>query len=455
MNRLAAATLVSATLAACALPFACSSGDPAKPDPAPLADGGPPPSTSYDANVPFFCDLPGSIRFDGKTKTTVPGASGLPDLSWVTPPKGFCVHYFGTVGNARSLRFAPGGELFVTSPTRGTTGGGSNGKNAILVLPDDDRDGLADTQKPFLSNLPATQGMAFDTRRGLFFYQDDQKLLAVPYKTGDRTPSATPAELTTISIYYSAIHWPRGIDIADDGTVYVTNGSDQGESCDQGHPFRGGVLALEETDGGVTPGGRPICKGFRNPIYLRCGRGHDKCFVTELTRDYSWKEGGREKLVPIREGDDWGYPCCATKDVPFPDVFPKPDCSGVAAEDVAFYVADTPMGFDFEPGRWPDPWKNRVVIAQHGQFGTWIGAKVVAVEMDTATGLPRNGGTLLPDGGQGNTGALIDFATGWDDGKLDHGRPADVTFAQDGRMFLADDNQGLVMWFAPVDLPKP
>jgi hypothetical protein len=47
---------------------------------------------------------------------------------------------------------------------------------------------------------------------------------------------------------------------------------------------------------------------------------------------------------------------------------------------------------------------------------------------------------------------MLDFATGWDDGHQDHGRPAPIAFAPDGRLFLGDDQQGAVLWIAPIDL---
>jgi hypothetical protein len=46
--------------------------------------------------------------------------------------------------------------------------------------------------------------------------------------------------------------------------------------------------------------------------------------------------------------------------------------------------------------------------------------------------------------------AMVDFATGWDDGKNDHGRPAALTFAPDGRMFVGNDIDGTIVWIAPV-----
>jgi len=53
------------------------------------------------------------------------------------------------------------------------------------------------------------------------------------------------------------------------------------------------------------------------------------------------------------------------------------------------------------------------------------------------------------DGGV-NTGNMVDFATGWENAVPTHGRPADVTFAPDGRMFVANDVAGEIFWIAPI-----
>jgi len=33
---------------------------------------------------------------------------------------------------------------------------------------------------------------------------------------------------------------------------------------------------------------------------------------------------------------------------------------------------------------------------------------------------------------------------------MDHGRPAAIAFAPDGRMFVGNDINGLIVWIAPV-----
>jgi glucose/arabinose dehydrogenase len=422
-------------------PADASASPPADASASPPADASASPPGEPDGSILHPCTLPGSIQHTASGAVVVPGGGAGPDLGFIQVPVGFCVHYYGTVPDARQLRFAPGGELFVASPTTATTGG-VGGLAAIVVLPDDDRDGVADSTLTYLGSLPSTQGLLFTG--GFLYYQDATRIMRVPYATGDRTPSGTSQQVADITVYTSTLHWPKTLDVADDGTLYVGNGGDQGETCEPTHPFHGGILALDGS-----PGGAPVAKGLRNPIAVRCARGHDHCFAVELGKDSSMApDFGREKIVPIRQGDDWGFPCCATQNTPYAGITPVPDCSGVAAESDAFYIGDTPFGIDFESGLWPAPWTGYGIVTLHGSFGLWTGERVVGVAMDPTTGMPVSGSDL--EGG--DTGGLVDFATGWDDGLFDHGRPASVTFSRDGRLFIGNDNDGTIVWIAPMTL---
>jgi len=426
---LASALAMSLSLLACHGPVAPTDGGVA-------GDGGP----SRD-----WCALPGTWQFRDAGATLVPGGrDGGDDLAYLMLLPGFCAHRYGQVGNARQLRFAPGGELFVASPTQLTTGGGPGGESAIVILPDDDRDGEADAPITFLGNLPQTQGMLF-ARDHFFYYQDGTQIMRMPYQAGDRAPR--PAQqVADIQFYVSPLHWPKPLAQADDGTIYVGNGGDQGDACassDPSHPFHGGILALEG-DGGV----RQVAKGLRNPIGMRCARGHDRCFACELAKDYTGDEGGREKLIPIRQGDDWGFPCCASRGLPYADSPIGADCSGVTADTDSFTIGDTPMDVDFEPGLWGPPWTGAAFVSLHGAYTTWQGARIVSVAMDPRTGLPEPGTTL--DGGR-PTGAMRGFAAGWyEDVNHAHGRPSALAFSRDGRLFVANDATGEIIWIAQM-----
>ena len=419
-----------------------------------------------DAGPANPCSLPGSVVFTANGTTTVPGGSpSWPSLSFLHLPAGFCAHYYGTVGDARQLRFAPGGELFVASPSAASTGGGCGGQNAFVVLPDDNLDGVADSALTFLSfgapsdctaqtHSATNQGMLFAT--GFFYYQDGNppgtKIFRVPYKAGDRKPSGASEQVADVNVYTSPLHWPKTMDIADDGTLYVGNGGDQGEACDPSHPFHGGIVQIDPAPGGPSPGGVQTAKGFRNPIAIRCQRGHNQCFALELAKDYTYGKGGREKVVLIRKGDDWGYPCCATQGLAYTDSPPGTDCSGAASDTTSFYIGDTPFGVDFEGGSWPSPWTHQMFIALHGAAGSWQGARIVAVATDPSTGMPLPGSNMNNE--LVNTGSLTDFATGWYDttkmANTGQGRPAALAFSGDGRLFVANDNNGIIFWIAPV-----
>jgi glucose/arabinose dehydrogenase len=45
---------------------------------------------------------------------------------------------------------------------------------------------------------------------------------------------------------------------------------------------------------------------------------------------------------------------------------------------------------------------------------------------------------------------MTDFATGWDDGTLEHGRPTAIAFSDDGRLFVGDDQKGVIFWIAAM-----
>jgi glucose/arabinose dehydrogenase len=437
-----------------ALMPACSSGSPGD-----SSDAG------HDATSPqeagpmpaggTFCALPGSVvhRTGGVTTVVPGGAASLPDLTWLQIPEGFCAHHFGVVPNARQIRFAPGGEAFVASPTTGTTGGGTGGLAAIVVVPDDNHDGVADGVDTFLDGLPSTQGLLFVP--GFFYYQDGEVIRKLAYARGQRQAPGPGTPAIDVTVHVSPLHWPKALDVADDGTIYVGNGSDQGEVCFGSRPFVGGILRIDGT-----PDGAEVAKGFRNPIAVRCQRGKNHCFVTELALDYSEPQGGREKLVLVQPGD-FGYPCCATTNVPYTDVQAEndagapagtPSCGNITPELAAFHIARTPFGIEFAPSTWPAPWGGRIIVSFHGAAGTWTGANVTALAVDSATGLPQPTTELgLAPGALPPTESM--FAAGWDDGKHDHGRPADMAVSSDGRLFLNNDTTGEILWVAPIDLP--
>lgn len=366
--------------------------------------------------------------------------------TWLHLPDGFCAHFYANVPETRLLRFAPNGDLFVASPSTGCAGGASGGLGAIVVLPDDNHDGVADGTVQYKSGLASTQGLLF--YGGYLYYQDGTTVMRTPYAAGDRAAPSTSEQMVDVTVYTSGTHWPKAIDADDNGNVFVTNGGDEGDACDatlaeSARPFHGGVLRIDGS-----PGGELIAKGLRNPIAIRCAKGTGTCFGLELARDFVPMYGSREKLFPVRKGDDWGFPCCATANMAYSDLAPAPSCTSVQPETGSFIIDHTPFDLDFEQGTWPGVWKSRVFVGLHGFVGSWQGARVVAIATDPKTGWP----VMSSEADPGTV--FSDFATGWYDDQAGsatgQGRPATVAFAPDGRLFVGNDINGDIFWIAPV-----
>jgi glucose/arabinose dehydrogenase len=425
----------------------------------------PPPPPPHDGPITFFSQLPGTLCFGaGGAETLVPGGLAAPTLTWLSLPEGFCAHYYAHVVTTRQIRFAPGGELFAASPATGTAGGAPTGLGQIIALADNNGDGYADGDVfPHSDGTPqnltvfttvasgSVQGLMFAP--GFFYYQDGTQIMKVAYASGQTSLTGTPTVAVDISTangrYVSSDHWPKTLDIADDGTIYVGNGGDQSQQCNASafptplSQITGGILKIDGT-----PGGNPVAQGFRNPIAVKCQKGHDLCFSTELALDGSGGSGGREKVVPIRQGDNWGFPCCATTGVAYDDIAGTPNCTGVTADTVALVIGDTPFGIDFETGVWPAPYTNNMLVVLHGEAGSLVGERVVAVPMDSDSGMP------VPSSDLGSS-TLPPFAGGWDGTMGAHGRPGAVAFATDGRAFIANDWNGDIFWVAPAGLKIP
>ena len=264
-----------------------------------------------------FCDLPGSVVWSGGRPAIVAGGPKLPDMTWLNLPDGFCAHYFGNVGNAAAPLRAR--REICSSPRRPRRRRRrAGGQGAIVVLPDDDLDGVADTPVTFQGSLGSTQGLLFDD--GYFYYQDGtRRSCGCPTPTGDRAPPAAAAQSRRHhGLHLVGLHWPKTLDIADDGTIYVGNGGDQGEACDPAAP----VPRRHPPASTARPAdGSSIAKGFRNPIAVRCAQGpQTPASRLELALDYSAGPGGREKLVPIHARATTGAsPAAPRKNLPYAD----------------------------------------------------------------------------------------------------------------------------------------
>jgi glucose/arabinose dehydrogenase len=432
-------------------PSADGAGDaPVAPDAPVIPDPAKPTCTTVDiapGTGAKFCELPGS---------------DVPDLQ--VPPE-FCIREFTTtpVKEARVIRFAPNGDLFVAAPSMQTPGGAVDGPGSIIVLPDDNGDGKADSTLTYAGpftrngkdcttleadpkNLSCVHGLVFSG--GYLYFTRSDEVRRVPYKAGDRAAPAATGELVATlgaAALLDAgggydIRWTHGLEQTKDGSLYVSRGRMDSSACSPDEMNKGAVFALHvETKAALPLAPELVADGFRNPMYLRCSPAScGECYASELTGDNWDGVGGKEKIALLAtNGESWGFPCCVGRGAPAPGFGPE-NCGSVGREQVAIPIHDTNFGLDFERGGFPEPYKHGLFVALHGVVTSFGGTGVVFVKADPVS--------LRP------TGAPTMFVKGF--GKP-FGRATDVTFAPDGRLFIADDTSGRIFWVAPRTLAAP
>jgi glucose/arabinose dehydrogenase len=374
------------------------------------------------------------VPYDGSTEGTF---CALPDNMppGVAVPDGFCIRRYARIGHPRVLAFAPNGDLFVASPSNVGPGGTGPGVGAIMVFPDDNRDGLADTPVRFLGGVDSVHGLLFDA--GSLYYTLQIGVYRTGYTMGARMATAEHGASTRVADLSDSIRWTHTLARATDGALYVTMGQHDNSTCPAPNPRVGSVLRIGE---GMPITGARTIDGLRNPMYMRC-KPWGACYAAELTHDAWDPYGGVEKLVQLREGDGYGFPCCIDRDRTWPGTPRGYDCGRVAVSVQSYPLHDTPFGFDWAPSSWPAPYAGAFFVGLHGEVGSWRNTGVQWAPTDPTTHRP--------------TRSTVFFVTGWGRGAGIQGRVADLTFAPDGRMFFSDDQDGAIYWVAPRSLRIP
>lgn len=428
---------------------ACTSSNPNGSNSKPIEDSAAIPRCPPPANEPprppaptvgpKFCELPGA------------------DAPEIKVPEGFCVREYTTtpVTEARVIRFAPNGDLFVSAPSQSTPGGATGGPAAIVVLPDDDHDGRADATLTFAggagasvsgctaaemnpADLSCVHGITFSN--GYLYYTRSDEIRRFPYARGDRKAASASGELvaTLGGTNFKNVRWTHGLDVRGDGRLLVSRGRYEGTACSEKEMTVGTVFAVDVA--GTLPAAPAVLSdGFRNPLYLRCRPGCGDCYANELSGDGWGGIGGHEKLVLLQPNTRWGFPCCVERDKTAPGGDPSM-CGGLGTEHVVVPLHDTPFGLDFETGKFGAPYTYGVFSALHGSVGDWKGTGISWAATDPKTHAP--------------TGTFEVFASGWGQKGPLKGRATDVTFAPDGRLFVTDDMSGRIFWIAPWTLVR-
>ncbi|MGQ0442097.1 MAG: PQQ-dependent sugar dehydrogenase [Methylophilaceae bacterium] len=346
-------------------------------------------------------------------------------------PAGFEATLFAKLGSAspRMLAFNQQGQLFVTA--------GRN--NAVLMLPDTNKDGVAEAPVLVSNALNSPNGLVFVGNDLLVANQDG--VVRLSQKNGIwSAPQPFIRHLPTGG------HTVKTIKISPDKHLYINVGSSC-NVCIENDPARATLLryTLEgKPAGALEVLGRhslaPIwARGLRNSQGFAWHPQTGDMFATNNGADMrAATKNGKvnddlppEHLNKIEPSKHYGWPHCWGNQFEDPN-FVGADhfCKSTTAPAITMTAHSTPIGITFlAQSHFPAEYKNDAIIALHGSWNReqLSGYKLVRVKFE--------GGKPV---------GVVDFATGWLNNNQAWGRPVDVAIGHDGALYVSDDHAGYI-----------
>lgn len=350
----------------------------------------------------------------------------------------FAGHTSGqNLDGARLMTAGQDGHLYLSLPKQGK----------VVMLPDENQDGVADKVVLVAENLNAPHGLAFAGETLYVANQDAVVRL-------DKTAGQWPATKITPIIRNLATGWHtlKTIKVGPDGYLYLNVGS----SCN---------VCVEEDSTRATihrytlegkPAGHLITLGrhAQSAVWatgLRNSQGFvwhpvsGEMFATNEGADNrsEFKNGKvndelpPEHLNKIIGGQHYGWPFCWGKEADGtqfadPNFVVEPNfCKTTQAPAIMFTSHSTPIGITFlDKANVPEDYKKDALVAMHGSWNRkqLSGYKVVRVRFNEAY----------------QPVAVEDFMSGWLNKNTAWGRPVDVVVGNDGAIYLSDDETGLI-----------
>lgn len=333
-------------------------------------------------------------------------------LSHLKIPAGFQISLYASELNApRMLQVIEAGVL-VSLPSDGS----------VLLLRDENGDGLADKRLVVLEGLNRPHGIdvddswlyvaetdavgrvAFEVQKGELLGQYQRIFTGLPGGKG---------------------HWTRTLKAGPDSWLYVTVGSSC-NACIEDVPERAAMLRMR-FDGKDK---QVYATGLRNSVDFDWSPSDGEIYATDNGRDWLGDEFPPDELNRVIEGGFYGWPYANGNKVPDPD-FGKGQQEAIEksiAPAFAFRAHNAPLGIRFLKHQGTQ-YQHSALVALHGSWNrsTKDGYKVVSLHWNAAGEIEAR-----------------DFVTGFLEGDAVHGRPVGIVEAPDGTIYISDDYAGVI-----------
>ncbi len=358
---------------------------------------------------------------DNQTSSPISSTSTIkpkPSVPGLKMPAGFSVSIFAkNLPGARVLAMDSLGNLWVSQ----------TGQGQITLV--EMQNGKAVHQNAVFRNLQNPHGLAFDPEDPFtLYFAEETKISKVKIYSED-----TPHKI--IDLPKRGSHYTRTLGFGPDGRLYVSIGSTC-NVCREADERYASIWSMKK-DGSDF---KEVAGGLRNSVFFVFK--DSKMWATEMGRDLLGDDIPPDEINIIdtnaKDILNFGWPNCYGKNI-HDSTFDKntyirnPCMEPFEKEshiDIPAHSAPLGLSFVSASAKWPVEYKNDLFVAYHGSWNRTVptGYKVVRYHLDA----------------EGNLLDVNDFITGWGDGKKSIGRPVDIIFSPNGKMYLSDDKAGVI-----------
>ena len=340
-------------------------------------------------------------------------AAGL-QTERIALPAGFSINvYADDVPNARQMALSPGGVLFV----------GTREAGKVYAVVDQDRDGRADKVYTIATDLFMPSGLAF--RDGDLYVAEVHRIIKFE---GIESRLASPPRPQVVydELPSQAHHGWKFIAFGPDDMLYVPVGAPC-NICKPREPY--GTILRMKPDGSDAV---VYARGIRNSVGFTWHPITKEFWFTDNGRDSLGDDSPPDELNRVSgPGMHFGFPYVHGADILDPQFGRGADPHDyiAPAQNLGPHVA--PLGLEFYTGsQFPSEYHGVLFIAEHGSWNRSrkIGYRITMVRLEANT---RSVGYEA-------------FATGWQIGETNWGRPVDLELMEDGSMLVSDDEAGVI-----------